>query len=65
MKNINNIKKSIASIIFFIFLPYLSLCSDISSYQFKIYFDTLGRELNIDLVISISKTENIENFLLG
>ena len=65
MKNINNIKKTITGVFLFIFLPYISLCSDISFYKFKINFDTLERKLNVDLIISIKKTEITEKFLLS
>ena len=65
MRKINRIKKTIICILFLGFLPYISVCTDISSYKFKINFDTTGRKLNVDLLISLKKTDSIEKFLFS
>ena len=44
---------------------YISNCADVSFYKFKMNFDTTGRKLNVNLLISLKKTNSIERFLLS
>ena len=65
MRKINRIKKTIIYIFILGFQPYISLCTDISFYKFKINFDTTGRKLDVDLLISLKNTDSIKKFLFS